>query len=270
MRTAALMIPAVLLCVFPGIVQAQATVPPGVDSYQVDALRSVLDFSRHPIPADAFGPGSDPFAGIVPVHGVPLDSHPACPGEDLRDVHVLFERMEELVFPVDPSSDVVPVRLRALGLRNIDPITVTFDGNKRAQQFNVYWCAPAPGDPDPPQAPWAFELGPGPAPWPLIPTLPTFPSEAESLRVDLVPALPTPESPAVPMPLSPEEEPVPWTWARPTTGDKRAACGQDVCGNPDTARLYDLGVLQVYLQGVCSEAPVASTARSWGRFKSHY
>jgi len=264
MRCSASLLPAVLLCAFPAILSAQTTIPPGFDTYQVDPTQSVLDFSAHPIPAGAFGPGSDPFSGIVPVYGVPLDFHPECPGDDLTEAHALFERTEELVFPADPSSDTVPVRMRALGLRNIHPVTVTFHGSKRAQQFNMYWCALPPEEPDP----WTFHKGPGPAPWPLTPDIPPFPAEAGSVRVSLSPILPTPDSPAVPAPLSPDEEPVPWTWARPTLGEKTGPCGHDLCVNGDAARLLDLGTIRVFLKGACPEPVVGSRGSSWGRLKA--
>ena len=46
------------------------------DDYFVTVAGSQIDFGGGdfpPIPADFFGPGSDPFDGLVPLEGVPVD-----------------------------------------------------------------------------------------------------------------------------------------------------------------------------------------------------
>ncbi len=75
-----------------------------------------------PIPADFFGPGSDPFVGLVPFDGIPLD--PGITG----NASVQMRRSGDPVLPADPPGSVatIPIELVSLELRSIAPITVTF------------------------------------------------------------------------------------------------------------------------------------------------
>lgn len=66
------------------------------------------------IPADFFGPGSDPFTGLVNIGSSGLDG-------------VRITRLEELRFAnTSPSSDTVDIEIVALSLKSCDPITVSY------------------------------------------------------------------------------------------------------------------------------------------------
>ena len=85
------------------------------------------------IPADFFGPGSDPFDGIVPFMGVPLD-----PGVT-EDASVAMQRANDPVFPFEPqgTSGTVPVEMVEMNLRSIDPVTVTFNGGQSPELWSM-------------------------------------------------------------------------------------------------------------------------------------
>ncbi|MFQ6093291.1 MAG: dockerin type I domain-containing protein, partial [bacterium] len=105
------------------------TTPPGGATFQ--------DFSGFPIPADFFGPGSDPFDGTIVLGGVPLNTNP--PGV-LGPTDVIVERKEKAHLP-DPcaSSDVVPIEIVALSLVSSQPITVTYGGGS-PELWDVQVC----------------------------------------------------------------------------------------------------------------------------------
>jgi hypothetical protein len=69
------------------------------------------------IPADFFGPGSDPFEGQVAFTGLPL-------GPDGADTVVA--RLEEAQIGEPGTSDTVPIEIVALSLQSVEPIQVTF------------------------------------------------------------------------------------------------------------------------------------------------
>ncbi len=74
-----------------------------------------------PIPADFFGPGSDPFTGTIELKGVPL------PG--LGNTDTIVRRLGDthgLRFP-EPGADTIPIEIVQLDLVSIEPIRVTFD-----------------------------------------------------------------------------------------------------------------------------------------------
>ena len=77
-----------------------------------------------PIPPDFFGPGSDPFVGLVPFRGIPLD--PGITGT--ASVEVV--RAADPVLPEDPPGAMatVPIELVQLELRSVEPIIVTYGG----------------------------------------------------------------------------------------------------------------------------------------------
>ena len=86
-----------------------------------------------PIPADFFGPGSDPFVGLVPFEGNPLD--PGITG----NASVQMRRSGDPVLPADPPGAVgmIPIELISLELRSIAPITVTFNGGQNPEQWDI-------------------------------------------------------------------------------------------------------------------------------------
>lgn len=84
------------------------------------------------IPADFFGPGSEPFTGSVCLRGVPLGD------PDLGLSDTIIQRSAD---PFDactiggPTFNAVQIEIVALSLEGIDPITVTV--NSQPEQWNV-------------------------------------------------------------------------------------------------------------------------------------
>jgi len=82
-----------------------------------------VDFGCAPIPADFFGPGSDPFDGIITLKGEPL---PNSSPDDLGPTDTIVKRSRAASFPVCPSSDgPIETEIVALNLVSTMPITVT-------------------------------------------------------------------------------------------------------------------------------------------------
>lgn len=80
------------------------------------------------IPADFFGPGSDPFTGTIQFEGVPLG-----PTEygDFGSADTLIRRSSDPFSPCDTPSEAeaeVEIQIVALSLESANPITVTYDG----------------------------------------------------------------------------------------------------------------------------------------------
>lgn len=93
-----------------------------------------MDFSSSPIPADFFGPGSDPFDGIIYFHSDPIDP-PLIGGTDtivLRSADP-FDRAD---IP-SPASVPVDIQLVDLKLTSVQPITVTFGGGGSPADWHV-------------------------------------------------------------------------------------------------------------------------------------
>jgi len=83
------------------------------------------DFGPQPIPADFFGPGSDPFDGQIALTGNPPVVFPPAGLDDFGNSNMIIERQGILNFPLIPSSDVIPIEIVALELRSVAPIVVT-------------------------------------------------------------------------------------------------------------------------------------------------
>jgi hypothetical protein len=91
-----------------------------------------------PIPADFFGPGSDPFSDPICLRGVPLG--PTAYG-DFGQADTLIQRsadpFDRCEFP-DPGVEVtVDVEIVALSLESVAPITVTYNGGQDPEEWNV-------------------------------------------------------------------------------------------------------------------------------------
>ena len=81
-----------------------------------------------PIPADFFGPGSEPFVGEVCVEGEPLV---ATPWGDWDVADTVIRRMAEPFDRCEVPSDeerVVEIEIAALNMRSVEPIVVMVDG----------------------------------------------------------------------------------------------------------------------------------------------
>ena len=97
---------------------------------------SSWDFGPVPLPADFFGPGSDPFDGGVPADAGVLPPFPGCPGF-LGNTDMLIERKSVAALPGIPSSDVIDVEIVALSLVSPNPITVTYGGGLNPELWDV-------------------------------------------------------------------------------------------------------------------------------------
>jgi hypothetical protein len=104
------------------------TTPPGGTTYQ--------DFASEPIPPGFFGPGSDPFDGLIVLKGQPV---PTDPPEGLGPADTVVQRLEDAYVPQPQTQDTVEIEIRALNLVGIEPITVTFSGQD-AELWEVRAC----------------------------------------------------------------------------------------------------------------------------------
>jgi hypothetical protein len=110
----------------------------GVDLFMTPGCgTSWEDFSQTPLPADFFGPGSDPFEGTVVFGGQPL---PTSPPGILEPADTIVRRMTDAMLPTIPSTDVVPIEIVALSLVSVAPITVTYNGGHDPETWNVSVC----------------------------------------------------------------------------------------------------------------------------------
>jgi hypothetical protein len=122
------------LILLPGIAPAQDVLP-GFDILEhLDP--SGWDFGSQPLPADFFGPGSDPFDGIIALKGDPLGSSPNCPGDlGLADMIVL--RRERATLLGIPSDDVIEAEIVELSLTSVAPIIVSYNGGAYTEEWDV-------------------------------------------------------------------------------------------------------------------------------------
>jgi hypothetical protein len=86
-------------------------VPPGPDCFNTPCGRTEFDFCNDPIPADFFGPGSDPFTGIIILGGR---------DDGLPDTMV--RRFNAML--LDGPPETVPIELVKLSLVSCNPITI--------------------------------------------------------------------------------------------------------------------------------------------------
>ncbi len=119
--------PAVSCPIQPGI--DLFTTPGGGATYQ--------DFSGTPIPVGFFGPGSDPFGGLIILGGRPLDPSPASP---IGPTDTIVRRNAQANPPANGGSDIVPIEIVALNLVSVNPITVTYNGGQTPEQWTVQVC----------------------------------------------------------------------------------------------------------------------------------
>ncbi len=109
-------------------------VKPGHDLF-VTPAGSFHDFSQTPLLADFFGPGSDPFTGVVPVTGNPLGTFQ---GFIVGGTDTIVRRLEVADLPYGTGeSDTIDIELVALSLRSVTPITVTFNGGQNPELWNL-------------------------------------------------------------------------------------------------------------------------------------
>jgi hypothetical protein len=137
---------ALLLLLIPAVpTAALATeVLPGIDPVE-HLPPSGWDFAPVPLPADFFGPGSDPFDGGIPDDQTSLDPTPDCPGA-AAGTSILLARLDVAALPSVPSSDVIDTEIIAMSLVSSSPITVTYNGGLNPEQWNVE-ITPSPSTP---------------------------------------------------------------------------------------------------------------------------
>ncbi|MCK4413314.1 MAG: hypothetical protein KAY32_07215 [Candidatus Eisenbacteria sp.] len=105
---------------------------PGFDLFETDPVPSFWNFAGEPLPADFFGPGSDPFDGVICLHGSPLWTSPFCPADDLTRVDTIVERMG----PAE-HGDTIETEIVELSLVSSEPITVTYFGGIESELWDV-------------------------------------------------------------------------------------------------------------------------------------
>jgi hypothetical protein len=100
----------------------------GNDEFETTANgESQHDFAGSPIPADFFGPGSQPFTGQVTLEGVALD--PA-----VSETDTIIQRHQTVSGP----GGSTPLTMTALSLKGTAPITVTYtNGNTETWDVKV-------------------------------------------------------------------------------------------------------------------------------------
>jgi hypothetical protein len=127
-----------LFLMYLGGVSSAQDVNPGVDLFVTPpSSGSYINFSGSPIPADYFGPGSDPFDGVISFQGQPLDTSPP---DILGPTDTIVRRLDTAGLPACGSSDTVPIQIVALSLVSVSPITVTYNGGQTSEPWDVQVC----------------------------------------------------------------------------------------------------------------------------------
>ena len=115
----------------PGDTLSAQDVAPGVDLWVTPPTgNTYMNFTGNPIPADFFGPGSDPFDGVIWLQGDPLNTSPP---ELLGPTDTIVKRTESATLPACGASDPIEIELLALSLVSIDPMTVTYNGGQNPE-----------------------------------------------------------------------------------------------------------------------------------------
>jgi hypothetical protein len=111
-------------------------VMPGIDLWTTPGGGTAFwDFSAVPVPADFFGPGSDPFDGVIALRGAPL---PNLGGPSIFPADTVVERLQPAILPTVGSSDTVDIEMLALRLGGTDPIEVTYNGGTSSDSWDVH------------------------------------------------------------------------------------------------------------------------------------
>lgn len=110
--------------------------PEGVDLFVVLPGSSVNFAGPYALPADFFGPGSDPFTGVVDVQGVPLEPDPICQGGSPLPGEIIIRR-DPIVLPDPPAVQEIEIEIVQMKLVSVSPITVTFNGGQNPELWNV-------------------------------------------------------------------------------------------------------------------------------------
>ena len=223
-------------------------VQPGLDLFQTDPGTTFQDFSGAPIPADFFGPGSDPFDGGIALQGNPQPTT-RCPDDDLSGVDTIVERLGVSTHPTIPSTDFVAIEIVELHLRSVAPITVTYNGGQNPE----LWDVEVELSPSVPQQPGQMDITHlNPTGGTFDSALPVVPMFIFIRQIDgMVLVLDLGELAFLP-PLLFEAQGVPWVHVNPPA----ASCTSNFCVNPG-----DLTVEQALLasHGIISICPEATS-----------
>ncbi len=107
-------------------------IDPGIDLFSTPGGGTTYD--EHPIPANFFGPGSDPFVGRIILVGQPLNTQP--PGI-LGATDTIVRRNGPVFLPDPDSAGQIPIEIVALNLVSVQPIVVTYNGGTNPELWNV-------------------------------------------------------------------------------------------------------------------------------------
>jgi hypothetical protein len=123
---------------FYGSIAHALTILPGHDLFETpEGPDTYMDFSTVPIPADFFGPGSDPFTGTVVLKGKPLNT---TPDSILGPTDTIVKRTSQAELPTCGSTTTVDIEIVALSLTSASPITVTYNGGQNPELWDVDVC----------------------------------------------------------------------------------------------------------------------------------
>lgn len=104
---------------------------------------SYINFACQPLPADFFGPGSDPFDGRVAVQGDPFDTFGGFGA--LSPTDTIWERLADTgeTFPA-----MIPVEVVKMSLVSAEPLLISFDGGMAPPQVWAMRVQVQDGEPD--------------------------------------------------------------------------------------------------------------------------
>lgn len=117
-------------------------IPAGYDNFFI-LPTSAVDLAVSPIPADFFGPGSDPFAGTVCLDG-----------------DTIVERITDGTLSGNPPETTIPIELVSLNLTSCEPVSISFHGGNNFELWDLSIELPGPSLESPPELP-AFPLAGG-------------------------------------------------------------------------------------------------------------
>ncbi len=99
-------------------------------------------FVGDPLPADFFGPGSDPFEGQIALEPRPIYVGPT---GALGGADAVIERKNPISLPSVPSADAIEIELVTLSLVSSEPIQVSYMGGAYFELWYVTVCmSPVP------------------------------------------------------------------------------------------------------------------------------
>ena len=90
----------------------------GADLWETSTGYSYSSFKSEPIPADFFCPGSQPFTGVVQLHGQPLATAPA---GALGNIDTIVRRLDDAALN-EKGEASTRIQMMALSLRSVKPI----------------------------------------------------------------------------------------------------------------------------------------------------